>query len=238
MKHHAAAARVIGLLEQLRSARDPEQEPLNADPWLPRLRVWQSGRLARSFESLLRSERHRAAAEFFLSDLYGERDMSWRDRDLKRMLPTLARWLPTSMLETVGKALELDLVTQRLDLGMARALKRSQRANAEVDTASYAHAYRVSDIGSDRERQLELLMEVGRDLDAIVRKPLIFSILRLAKGPAHAAGLGNLQSFLERGFSAFRAMHGADEFLATIENGEREVMRRLRAGDPDPFRPA
>ena len=40
------------------------------------------------------------------------------------------------------------------------------------------------------------------------------------RGPARAAGLGDLQRFLEKGFDTFKAMHGAKEFIALV--GERE----------------
>ena len=49
--------------------------------------------------------------------------------------------------------------------------------------------------------------------------------------PAHAAGLGDLQGFLERGFDAFARMKGAGEFLAIIEARERGLMRGLFEGD-------
>ena len=82
---------------------------------------------------------------------------------------------------------------------------------------------------------MQLLILVGHELDRIVKKPLIYTILRLARAPAKAAGLDRLQTFLERGFAAFGAMGGADAFLAEVERREREVMARLFAGHPDPF---
>ena len=54
--------------------------------------------------------------------------------------------------------------------------------------------------------------------------------IRLARGPAHAAGYGQLHDFLERGYHAFRKMDGADEFLATIDRRERALMDDLFAG--------
>jgi hypothetical protein len=60
--------------------------------------------------------------------------------------------------------------------------------------------------------------------------------LRLMRAPAHAAGMGALQDFLERGFDTFRQMRGADEFLARIARRERELAAQLFAGAdaPDP----
>jgi len=230
-----AAQRVVDLLRALRDARDPKVDPRNELPRLVELRGWQARRLAECFADLSDDPRHADAAEFFLTDLYGEHDVSWRARDLERMLPTLRRWLPVAMLETVADALALDLLSQQLDLALAEAHEALTGPRAEIDERNYAQAYRTAGTRADRERQIDLIRTVGEDLDAIVRKPLVFTILRLARGPAARAGLGQLQSFLERGFGAFRTMGGAEEFLDTIEGREREVMRRLYANHPQPF---
>jgi hypothetical protein len=230
-----AAQRVVDLLRELRAARDPEVDPRNGSPRLLALRGWQARRLAECFADLRNDDRHAAAAEFFLTDLYGEHDVSWRARDLERMLPTLRRWLPVAMLETVADALALDLLSQHLDLALAEAHERIAGPRAAIDERNYAEAYRAAGTRAERERQIDLIRKVGEDLDAIVRKPLVFTILRLARGPAARAGLGQLQSFLERGFGAFRVMGGAEAFLDTIEGREREVMRRLYANHPKPF---
>ena len=42
--------------------------------------------------------------------------------------------------------------------------------------------------------------------------------------------------FLERGFDAFGQLGDAKPFLADIRASETRVMRRLFAGDADPFR--
>lgn len=65
----------------------------NADPRMAqdrlRLRAWQSDRLAATYRDLLDSERYRAAARFFLTDLYGPKDFSERDHEVERILPTM-----------------------------------------------------------------------------------------------------------------------------------------------------
>jgi hypothetical protein len=64
---------------------------------------------------------------------------------------------------------------------------------------------------------------------------LIHSALVLMRRPARLAGLSVLHDFLERGFVAFRKMHGATEFLATIDRRERELMEVIFAGATAPF---
>ena len=52
----------------------------------------------------------------------------------------------------------------------------------------------------------------------------------MMRGPAQLAGLGELQSFLERGFTAFRSMRSAQAFLDTIIERERALSARLFGG--------
>jgi hypothetical protein len=47
------------------------------------------------------------------------------------------------------------------------------------------------------------------------------------RAPARAAGMSALQSFLESGFETFRAMRGADEFIAWIGERERALAAAL-----------
>ena len=50
--------------------------------------------------------------------------------------------------------------------------------------------------------------------------PIIVYLLRMLRGPAHAAGFGKLQEFLENGFASFRALENADHFVDTIYERE------------------
>ncbi len=230
-----AGVRIATLLERLQTARDPERDPRNRSPRLAELQRWQAHRLAHSFADLSADPRHGAATRFFLDELYGEQDARWRERDLRRMAPTLVRWLPKPMLGTVADALELDALSHELDLALADRLDQVLNGDAPLDDLAYARAYRESAPRAARERQLELLLAVGRDLDHVVHVPFLNALLKLARGPASAAGIGGLQGFLERGFDAFRAMRGADDFLAAIRAREGGVLERLYAADDDPF---
>jgi hypothetical protein len=49
------------------------------------------------------------------------------------------------------------------------------------------------------------------------------------RGPARAAGLAEVQRTLETGFDVFRAMKGAQEFIALIDSRERALADALFA---------
>lgn len=188
-----------------------------------RLRQHQASRLQQTYADLRRQPRYRAAVEFFQSDLYGTKDPLARDRQLAAALGKLRRWLPDPALEVLGDALELHALTLELDLATAQRLD-----SASFGDADYLRAYRAAAPEAERRQQIGLVIRIGRDLEGLASSPLISMLLRLAHRPAHAAGYGQLQDFIERGHAAFRAMGGAEEFLAMIEARETAELRRLQ----------
>jgi hypothetical protein len=73
------------------------------------------------------------------------------------------------------------------------------------------------------------MYRIGLYLDGVVRKPIVRALVHLARGPAHAAGFGGLQEFLERGLAAFERMGGAATFLNAIRDREQQAMAALFA---------
>ena len=228
-------ARLARRLAWQRAAHNPVRDPRNRLPTLPLLRQWQAVRLENSFGDFLASPTMRPAAQFFLSDLYGDRDFSARDRDAARILPLMSRLLPESLLRAAADAIELAVLSHALDLRMAQALAERRNPMAPITTADYRRAYRKANFPRLRRHQIDLVVGVGRTLDAAVHKHGVFKLLKASRLPAQLAGLHELQAFLERGFTAFAALGGADEFLGRIAAQERKVSSRLFAGDPDPF---
>jgi hypothetical protein len=199
-------------------------------PRLSELKDFQSKRLAKSYEDIAADPRYRAATAFFLGDIYGSKDFSARDQEMLRILPVMTRMLPASAVETAALAIELEALSEDLDHRLAAALPEGP-----IDDAAYGQAYRAGSTREERRRQIDLIEAVGRRLDALVRKPLVSQMLRLMRRPAHLAGMGDLQDFLEEGFTSFRDMKGADEFLAILRGREEKILSRLFSEEPEPF---
>ena len=188
------------------------------------LKSFQHERFRQTYADLLAGGRYAGAAQFFLDDLYGPGDFAQRDDQFARVVPALARLFPREILSTVLALSELHALSEQLDTAMGRALD-----GVAIDGASYAAAWRAVGEPAQRERQIALMLDVGRALDRYTRNPLLRHSLRLMRGPAHAAGMGALQTFLERGFDTFREMRGAEDFLALIAQRERELIAQLFA---------
>lgn len=198
------------------------------------LASWQAHRLAKTYADLHATERYGAATTFFLTDLYGPRDFSKRDRDGERVASSMHRLLPRSAIRTIDMALQLNHLTHQLDEALEVMLFQTM-AVTEITEQHYAEAYRRCDNFAERMQQIEIVDTLGRQLDSVVSKPLVQIALKLAHGPAHMAGLGELQDFLERGVAAFLQMQGASYFLDTIKNRETSILQRIYAGEAEPF---
>jgi hypothetical protein len=199
---------------------------------LERVADWQARRLRMTYADLAADKRYAAAIQFFQNDLYGSGDFSRRDADLARVVPTMVKMLPEGVIVTTGLAMELNALSHELDRVLAARLPR---ADGYFSVAEYCKAYRRAGNFPMRERQIKLIGEVGAALDHYVHKPLVRAALKMMRQPARLAGMAALQDFLERGFAAFRTMHGARDFLATIQERETHIMEAIVGGSSDPF---
>ena len=192
---------------------------------------YQQARFAHSYADLLSHPRYADAARFFLDDLYGPGDFSQRDAQFARIVPALVRLFPREVVNTVETLTALHALSEQLDNEMARHIDA-----IPLTAAAYVAAWRRTGQPASRQRQIKLMLDVGRALDVYTRRPLLRHSLRAMRVPARAAGLSALQGFLESGFATFRAMGGAQEFLAQIAQRESAMAETLfgaaSAADP------
>jgi hypothetical protein len=213
------------ILGHLRSV-DAERARRAASPDLASrvhaIKSYQQRRFSHTYSDLLGSPRYGAAARFFLDELYGPSDFTERDAQFARVVPALVRLFPQEIVGTVETLARLHALSESLDTVMAAHLPVPT-----VDAQSYTLAWQATARAGDREAQIVLTLSVGQSLDRLTRNPLIRHTLRMMRGPARAAGLGELQRFLEAGFDTFKAMGGAQEFLAIIGARERALAQAL-----------
>lgn len=226
------------ILDVLRGV-DAQRARRSADPALGQavatLKRYQQERFRRTYSDLLESPRFGDAARFFLEELYGPEDFTARDAQFARVVPALVRLFPAEVVATVLALVRLHALTEELDSAMA-----AQLTAMPIDRTAYWRAWRATGREGDRRQQLDLTLEVGRDLERLTRKPLLRQTLHLMRGPARAAGLHQLQHFLERGFDSFRSMRGAQPFLDLVARREADLITGLFgaaevAGEPGAF---
>ena len=220
------ADKILDGLRQVQGERLRRHNEIGLEAKVDAIKLFQQRRFSLTYADLLASERYGPAARFFLAELYGPTDFSLRDAQFARVVPALVKLFPRSIVDTVSALVELHALSESMDTAMGEQL-RSATTSAKV----YADAWRNCGTRADRERQVELTLVVGESLDRLVRKPLLLKSLRLMRGPAQKAGLGEIQTLLERGFDAFTAMHGADDFLKLVASRERALAERLYSAE-------
>jgi hypothetical protein len=186
------------------------------------VKTYQARRFANTYADLLASPRYRAAAQFFLDELYGPQEFAARDAQFARIVPALVRLFPDEIIGTVATLARLHALSESLDDAMARAM-----SEPAVDATIYRRLWRTTARKEDRQSQIALTLAVGAALERYTRNPVMRSALRMMRRPAQSAGLGELQRFLETGFDTFGAMRGAREFLAIVESRENALCAAL-----------
>ncbi len=209
----------LKLVDDERAARTEDKE---LDEKVSAIKSYQQQRFRHTYFDLLSSPRYGPAAHFFLNELYGPDDFRKRDEQFARVVPVMVRLFPKEVVETVASLAQLHALSERLDTMMGRMLKQ-----LPPDAVSYRDAWRATGGERERARQIDLTLSIARALDRLTRKPLLRKSLSLMRQPARAAGLGELQQFLETGFDTFKVMSGAGEFVALVEAREKALVFAL-----------
>ena len=190
------------------------------------VKQFQARRFAGTYSDLLQSAAYAAPTRFFLEELYGARDFSDRDAQFARIAGALQTFFPKQVVNTAVALAELHALTEALDLEMAQQYLtfRHQLAEPSLDSSHYLQCWRNVANPQLRLGQLRSVLEIGRELDKLTRTKGLRMTLRMMRGPAKAAGLQALQSFLEVGFDTFASIGGAGAesavFLNTIHERE------------------
>lgn len=213
---------ILDHLQQVEAERGRRRSSLELMARVDAIKHYQQQRFSLTYADLLSSDRYGLAARFFLDELYGPSDFAARDAQFAKVVPMIVRLFPRQLVCTVNALAELHALSERLDSAMGLAL-----TSTDLDAIAYTRAWQAASTPSEREQQIALTVELGHSLDRLTRKPLLRKSLHMMRGPAVAAGLGDLQRLLEAGFDAFTAMRGAQDFLAVVGMRERLLAQRL-----------
>lgn len=223
------AQEILSLLKQVELQRESHREDGALNRRVESLKRFQHARFHETYADLLAIDNSAAATRFFLDELYGPKDFAMRDQQFARVIPTVQKLVPAEVMVMLLTLAKLHALSERLDTEMALALTSSQQGDA-LTAASYGQAWRAVAQAPAREDQVIWLLEVGTALQRHTRSLTLRTSLRLMRGPAAAAGLATLQSFLESGLEAFRQLKDPAAFLQTIATRERAESKRLFNG--------
>ena len=197
-----------------------------------RFTEWQMAYLLTFFTDLHERPGYGDAIDFVMSDLAGV-GISDRDRDLERAAPAITRMLPTRALETLAAAAKLNARVLEVNLGIFGHLQIDGELPCEISDKAYCYACQAASTLEECVGLVHLATNLGGTLKTLVKVPLLGALLRGMRGPAHAAGFGALQEFLESGYTKFKAIPDIDLFLGEIDIRMTEVFEKIFTAAPD-----
>ena len=193
----------------------------------------QCVRFQRTYADVLLHPDWAAPAQFFLTELYGDRDFSRRDAQFGRIASAIQRLFPQSVVGVATALTQLHALTEQLDYAMAvSVLNTSPKGISDTQVrGSYIEAWREVGQRSARLEQLALVQHLGLELSQLTRTRGLRTMLRMMRAPARTAGLQHLQDFLESGFDTFKTLQrspsGSESFLALVNQRETDWIVRL-----------
>lgn len=196
---------------------------------------WQLEYLLPFFSDLHAREGYSEAIDFTMSDLAGV-GISERDRDLERAAPAITRLLPLAGLETIASAAEMNARVLNINIAICRCLLVGEDLPERITESDYCLACRKASSLDECVELVHLVTGLGKTLKSLVKVPMIGITLRTMRAPAHAAGFGALQEFLEKGYLTFKQIPDIDHFLAEIETRMVGVFERIYTAPLDQLR--
>ena len=215
-KRKAAADKFRG---EIRRSNEIHAEYLNDAGFLrdyDRFTVWQLGYLLPFFADLHEQDGYAEAIDFTMSDLAGV-GISERDHDLERAAPAITRMLPLRALDTIAAAVEMNARVLTVNIAICRRLLVDGVLPKEISELEYCLACRKASSLEECVELVRLITGLGATLKSLVKIPMLGTMLRAMRGPAHVAGFGALHEFLASGYTIFRKIPDIDHFLGQIE---------------------
>ncbi len=177
---------------------------------------WQLQYLLPFFSDLHQKQGYAEAIDFTMTDLAGV-GISDRDRDLERAAPAITTMLPLRALITIAAAAEMNARVLKINIAICRCLLVDGKLPEEISEVDYCLACRKASTLDECSELVHSVTALGQTLKSLVKIPILGGTLRAMRAPAHAAGFGALQTFLEKGFTTFRQIPDIDHFLSEIE---------------------
>ncbi|MBA3581895.1 MAG: hypothetical protein H0W44_05505 [Gammaproteobacteria bacterium] len=200
-----------------------------------KLRHWRGQRFEQLHADLQKDKRYQLAVHFIARDIFGAADIQLRDQQMATAFNTMIKVLPESLLNTVLLAMRLNHLSLSLDAELTQHYLAQEYALAEpvaINEAQYCQAMRQLDKAQQLQR-IELIQQVGMNIDAVVRTPFVGIALKMCRAPARAANIWALQLYLERGFAAFEPLRGASIFLNMVRSRENTIIENIMLGADD-----
>ncbi|MDO3665807.1 FFLEELY motif protein [Acinetobacter higginsii] len=206
---------------------------------LHEVQTWMKERIAHTHQEFFARPENQLMAQYFLKRLYGGPDFDALAQQIERLLKfahKVEKFVPENGIKTGTKSVSLAVLATQLDEQVAQQLLADYPADTPLTDEIMRDTLVKLDQGDARYEQLRLLDELGVTLDKYMRSTMMYATFKMCKGLAHKYHFDGMYEFIQEGFAAMKPMKSAATFIQTFTEKEREIIDRVHAGNPNPFR--
>ncbi|USA52998.1 hypothetical protein NDN13_16360 [Acinetobacter sp. C32I] len=206
---------------------------------LHEVQTWMKERIAQTHQDFFARPENQLMAQYFLKRLYGGPDFDALAQQIERLLKfahKVENFVPENGIKTGTKSVSLAVLATQLDEQVAKQLLTDYPADTPLTDEIMRQTLVKLDQGEARYEQLRLLDELGLTLDKYMRSTMMYATFKMCKGLAHKYQFDGMYEFIQEGFAAMKPMKSAATFIQTFTEKEREIIDRVHAGHPSPFR--
>jgi len=203
------------------------------------VQTWMKSRIAETHHDFFAQQNNQLMAQYFLKRLYGGPDFDALALQIERLLKfahKVESFVPDNGIKTGTKSVSLAVLATQLDEQVAMQLLEDYPLETPLTDDIMRQTLIKLDQAEARYQQLDLLDELGVTLDKYMRSTMMYAAFKMCKGLAHKHQFDGMYEFIQEGFSAMKPMKSAATFIQTFTAKEREIIEKVHAGHPNPFR--
>ncbi|HAA06567.1 MAG TPA: hypothetical protein DCD99_04490, partial [Acinetobacter schindleri] len=201
--------------------------------------LWQKERMQRTHAKQFAEKQNVLMSEYFLNRLYGGPDfdaLAEQIARLTRYAHKAEKLIPDNAIKTGTHGVELAILAVQLDEQVAQQLLEDYHPAESLTDEIMRLTYLKLDQGQDRLKQLAMLDQLGTHLDKYMRSFIVQAAFKMCKGAAEKYRFEVMYEFMQDGFLAMKPLKSAEKFVREFTATERNIIDRVHAGDPQPFR--
>lgn len=199
---------------------------------------WQKQRIRHTHADFFAKPENQLMADYFLNRLYGGPDFDELAFQTGRIINNagiVEKVIPASAIRTGNAGVELAVLAIQMDQDLALDLLQHYPADQPLNDDIMCATYLKLDQYQPRLHQMDLLDELGQNMDKYIGSRMIKMAFKLAKGTAYKYRIDSMYEFIGEGFAAMESLPSAASFVQTFTRREREIIEKVHAGDPKPF---
>lgn len=202
------------------------------------VQTWQKQRIQRTHHKNFTEKQNLLMAEYFINRLYGGPDfdrLAEQIARLNRYAHKAEKLIPENAIKTGTAGVELAILAVRLDEQVAVQLLKDHHPAEALTDDLMRQAYLKLEQAEERHQQLELLDQLGKNLDKYLRSFVVYTAFKMCKHTAHKYNFDVMYEFMQEGFLAMKPLKSAEKFVKDFTRIERQIIDKVHAGHLYPF---